>query len=78
MNQSTFESMSRVLLAIAIAVLAGVFAFGGSHQAIAQTPPTAQCESPGSRKEMVTAMNAMLEDGKTEFVTYSNSYLCGW
>ena len=78
MNQSTFESLSRVFLAIAVAALAGVLAFGANHDAIAQSA-TAQCEAPGSRKEAAVALNSMLDEGRTEFLTFGPSnWLCGW
>jgi hypothetical protein len=78
MNRSTFESMSRVLLAVAVAALAGVLAFGANHEAIAQSP-MARCEAPGSRKEAAVALNSMLDEGRTEFLTFGPSnWLCGW
>jgi predicted lysophospholipase L1 biosynthesis ABC-type transport system permease subunit len=80
MNKSTFESMSRVLLAIAIAVLAGVLAFGGNRDAIAQSR-TARCESAGTMKGLAPAMDSILAAGKTEFVTVSTAggaWVCGW
>ena len=78
MNQSAFESMSRVLLAIAIAALAAVLTFGGPRDAVAQTR-TAQCESGfGSKKEVAETMNAMLASGRTDFILFNNGWLCGW
>ena len=76
MNQSTFESMSRVLLAIAVFALAGAFAFGGNHDAIAQAK-TAQCEMVNTKKEAAAAMDSMLAAGKTGFIM-QQSLLCGW
>ena len=69
MNQSTFSSVSRVLLAIAVAVLAAVLAFGGPHDAVAQTR-TAQCEYvvKGNKKDIAETMSSMLGSGRTEFI----------
>ena len=76
MNQSAFESLSRLVLAIAVAALAGVLAFGGTHDAIAQTR-TAQCEIANTKKDAVTTMDSMLAAGKTDFIVTSQ-LLCGW
>jgi len=80
MNQSTFESMSRVLLAFAVAVLAAVLAFGGNHDAVAQTR-TVHCEQINSFKSLVETMDAMLGAGKREFIVSSPGMadvVCGW
>ena len=78
MNQSLLESVSRLLLAIAIAVLAAVLAFGGQRDAIAQTR-TAQCETlNGTKKDAVETMNSMLGAGRTEFIVTAGGLFCGW
>jgi hypothetical protein len=76
MNQSTFESVSRVLLAIAIAALAGVLALGGARDASAQTR-TAQCDGYVTKKDFVATMDSMLGSGRTDFLVASG-WLCGW
>jgi hypothetical protein len=77
MNQSTFESSSRVLLAIAVAALAGVLAFGGNQDAIAQTR-TAQCDGYSTKKDLVAMLDAMLAAGKSEFFATGGGFICGW
>ena len=80
MNQSTFESLSRVLLAVAVFALAAVLAFGGNHDAVAQSR-TAQCQAVGTMKSLVSAMDSILGAGKTELVTISTqtgAWVCGW